>query len=27
VLDGAGSVIAFSHEPAALPTLVAAGRS
>jgi hypothetical protein len=27
VLDGAGSVIAFSHEPAALPALAAAGRS
>ena len=27
VLDGAGSVSAFSHEPAALPTLAAAGRS
>jgi hypothetical protein len=27
VLDEAGSVIAFSHEPAALPALAAAGRS
>jgi len=27
VLDGAGSVIAMGHEPAALPALAAAGRS
>lgn len=27
VLDGAGSVRAFSHEPAALPALAAAARS
>jgi hypothetical protein len=27
VLDGAGAVIAFSHEPPALPALAAAGRS